>query len=147
VREDWRAGGAAALSLAPLHVAGDATGEGGGLLYHRPAAPARSSEPRSWDPARPRRFDPRTLPVGLVQVVGHTGHHKCLTELGPWASEEARSRPRGGLRTLASDGQGARYELGVAPPRAGEATMYLADGELARPELWPVPLLALRSVP
>ncbi|MBI5515487.1 MAG: transcriptional regulator [Deltaproteobacteria bacterium] len=147
VRDDWRAGGEAPLRLAPLHHAGDAEREGGGLLYHRPSNSERSRDGWSWDEGRPRRFDPRTLPLGLAQVAGHTGHHKCLKELGAWATEEARAVPRGGLRTLASDGQSARYELGLHPPQGSEATLYLADAELSRAEVWPVPLLALGGVP
>ncbi|MCX5745786.1 MAG: transcriptional regulator, partial [Proteobacteria bacterium] len=77
----------APLGLAPLHVAGIAGEEGGGLLYHRPSNPERPGVDRAWElaVARPRRFHPRTLPRGLTQIAGHTGHHKALEELGEWA--------------------------------------------------------------
>src|SRR5262249_10358500 len=83
VRDDWTRGVATPPSLEPLHVAGIPGEEGGGLLYHRPTNPERRGADRSWERVgpRPRRFDPRTLPPGLTQIAGHTGHNKCLAEL------------------------------------------------------------------
>src|SRR5215467_11842637 len=102
VRDDWTRGVPTPLSLEPLHVAGIPGEEGGGLLYHRPTNPERPDADHAWElaPLRPRRFDPRTLPLGLAQIAGHTGHGKCLEELGAWSTEAARGRPHGGIRTL-----------------------------------------------
>src|SRR5215813_2262818 len=102
VRDDWLRGVLTPLSLEPLHVAGVPGEEGGGLLYHRPTNPGRRGADRSWELARerPRRFDPRTLPLGLTQIAGHTGHNKCLDELDGWATAAARGRKHGGIRTL-----------------------------------------------
>lgn len=128
--------GLAPLDLAPLHVAGAPGEEGGGLLYHRPSNPARTAtgdKAWAWNVDRPRRFDPRTLPRGLVQVAGHSGHHKCLEELGDdWSTPAARARPRGGIRTLAWDGARVTYDLGVAPPDPDAAHLVLIDGEMRR---------------
>lgn len=134
VRGDWAAGIATPLSLEPLHVAGAAGEEGGGLLYHRPTNPERPDADRSWEltPDRPRRFDPRTLPVGLAQVAGHSGHNKCLAELGAWSTEAARARKHGGIRTLRLAGQTVIYDLGVAAPADEVADLILIDGELRR---------------
>ena len=110
--------GTAPLSLEPLHRAGRDGEEGDGLLYHRPSATAQ-----------PRRFDPRTLPRGLVQIAGHSGHAKCVHELGDWCSERARARAHGGLRTLALADGDVSYDLGVAP---AETCLILVDGELRR---------------
>src|SRR5581483_9537519 len=60
--------GAGPLDLAPLHVLGSAaTGEARGILAHRPANP----QLRKIDPLERRRYDPRSLPEGIVQVIGH----------------------------------------------------------------------------
>jgi hypothetical protein len=148
VRADWRAGRTAALSLEPVHVAGIPGEEGGGLLYHRPTNPDRRDADRSWElaPARPRRFDPRTLPVGLVQIAGHTGHSKCLHELGDWSTDAARGRKHGGIRTLRCVGQHVTYDLGVAASAADAADLILIDGELRRVEASEYALLPLAHV-
>ncbi len=134
VRDDWGRGVPTPLSLEPVHVAGIPGEEGGGLLYHRPSNPERRGRDRSWEHAvaRPRRFDPRTLPPGLTQVAGHTGHNKCLEELDGWATAAARRREHGGIRTLRLAGQTVTYDLGVAPPAGGVADLILIDGELRR---------------
>jgi hypothetical protein len=148
VRDDWTRGIATPLSLEPLHVAGIPGVEGGGLLYHRPTNPERRGADRSWElaPARPRRFDPRTLPVGLTQIAGHTGHNKCLAELGNWATDAARGRKHGGIRTLRRDGDAVIYDLGIAAPAAGVADLILIDGELRRVPADEVALLPLAAL-
>jgi hypothetical protein len=145
VRDDWTRGIATPLSLEPLHVAGVPGEEGGGLLYHRPTNPERADADCSWQLARtrPRRFDPRTLPAGLVQVAGHTGHGKCLEELGPWATPAAHRRKHGGIRTLRVAGGTVTYDLGVAPPEDDAADLILIDGELRRLPAAEVALLPL----
>jgi hypothetical protein len=145
VRADWLRGIATPLSLEPLHVAGIPGEEGGGLLYHRPTNPDRRGADRtgSLAPMRPRRFDPRTLPPGLTQIAGHTGHNKCLSELGGWATEAARGRKHGGIRTLRLAGDTVVYDLGVAEPAAGVADLILIDGELRRVPAAEVALLPL----
>ncbi|HWM86095.1 MAG TPA: hypothetical protein VNO33_09660, partial [Kofleriaceae bacterium] len=134
-RADWAAGRRTPLSLEPLHVAGKSGAEGGGLLYHRPARSDRPEADRAWelDPERPRRFDPRWLPAGLHQVVGHTGHRKCKSELGDaWLTDAARQRAVGGIRTLRVRGGEVSYDLGVAPAESGATDMILIDGEMSR---------------
>jgi hypothetical protein len=134
-RADWTRGVLRPLSLEPLHVSGRDGAEGGGLLYHRPAQLDRPGANRAWeaDAARPRRFDPRTLPTGLLQVVGHTGHHKARTELGEaWVSAAAREQLRGGIRTLRVRDGDVRYELGTLPAESGSTDLYLVDGEMWR---------------
>jgi len=145
VRDDWTGGRPTPLSLEPLHVAGIPGEEGGGLLYHRPTNPDRRGADRSWELARdrPRRFDPRTLPVGLTQVAGHTGHNKCLAELAGWATPAARARKHGGIRTLRLAGGAVTYDLGVAAPVADAADLILIDGELRRVPAAEVALLPL----
>ncbi|MFN7130554.1 MAG: hypothetical protein ACK4N5_00630, partial [Myxococcales bacterium] len=141
----WDRGEDAPLDLAPLHVAGSTRKEGGGLLYHRPAHPGTSDDPRwSFDPTAPRRFDPRTLPTGLVQLAGHTGHRKCVEELGPWVTPEAAALPDASLRTLWSDGADVSYLPGVEV-RDGAALVLLDAGMDRAPE-GQAPLLPLRAV-
>jgi hypothetical protein len=125
--------GTAPLSLAPLHITGGDGREGGGLLYHRPSA---TPPP---DPGRPRRFDPRTLPEGLLQIAGHSGHAKCVHELGDWCSPAARARAHGGIRTLRASGGEVSYDLGIDP--TGE--LILIDGEMRRVPASEIQLLEL----
>jgi Calcineurin-like phosphoesterase len=148
VRADWVVGIPTPLSLEPLHLAGIPGEEGGGLLYHRPTNPERAGADRRWElaPDRPRRFDPRTLPVGLVQIAGHTGHSKCLFELGAWSTEAAQRRPHGGIRTLRLAGQTVTYDLGVAEPANDVADLILIDGEIRRVPASEVALLPLARV-
>ena len=148
VRDDWTRGIATPLSLEPLHLAGVPGEEGGGLLYHRPTNPGRGGADRSWEltAARPRRFDPRTLPIGLTQVAGHTGHNKCLEELDGWTTDAARGRKHGGIRTLRRAGQTITYDLGLAPPAADVGDLILIDGELRRLPADEVALLPLGAL-
>ncbi len=128
VRSAWEDGARPPLELSPLHVAGRAGAEGGGAFYHRPAFP--SSGP-TWNPARPRRFDPRTLPRGLRQVVGHTGHSTALSRLGDWAEERSHDIV-GPVRTLRVRGHEVSYALGLASIEADEAGLWMIDGTMAR---------------
>ena len=142
VRSSWERGEAAVLDLRPVHVPGEAGREGGGLLYHR--ASSRESDASSC--TAPRRYHPARLPRGLVQVCGHTGHHKSRQELAEWLSPAARERRRGGLRTLSVGSSGIGYELGIEPARDDEATLYLIDIEMNAPEVTDYPLFPLEDV-
>jgi hypothetical protein len=126
----WHAGTPSPLSLEPLHRAGCDGIEGDGLLYHRPSRHG----------ARPRRFDPSGMPDEPVQVVGHSGHHKCLEELGDWATPAARARLRGGIRSISRTRDGLAYDLGTA------GYLILIDGELRRVPAHEVELLELASL-
>jgi len=147
-RADWTRGVFTPLSLDPVHVTGRCGEEGGGLLYHRPASPARPGADKPWEfaPARPRRFDPRDLPAPLRQVAGHTGHNKCLEELGEdGPTDAARARPRGGIRTLRVVDDKVTYDLGILPDAPDAADLYLIDGELRRVDADDYQLLELAS--
>ncbi len=148
VRSDWQAGTNTPLSLAPLHVTGGCGEEGGGLLYHRPSNPDKLDADKAWSlaPSRPRRFDPRTLPVGVTQIAGHSGHAKCVHELGPWVADAAKQRKHGGIRTLRVQGTIVTYDMGIAPPADGVADLILVDGELRRVPAREVLLLPLARV-
>ena len=153
VRDDWHRGISTPLSLAPLHVTGGNGFEGGGLLYHRPSNPATGSR---FDAARPRRFDPRTLPNGLTQIAGHSGHAKCVQELGEWCTDAARARKHGGIRALLVDGERVIYDLGVGTDPFvcfggwsggdGSAERILIDGELRRLPATEIELLSLQQI-
>ena len=146
VRSDWKAGTNTPLSLEPIHVTGGKGEEGGGLLYHRPSNPDHEGADKAWSlaPTRPRRFDPRTLPLGVTQVAGHSGHAKCVHELGPWVAEPAKARKHGGIRTLRVKGEHVVYDMGIAP-RDDEAVadLILIDGELRRVPATEVAMLLL----
>jgi hypothetical protein len=80
-----------------------------------------------------RRFDPRGLPAGLVQAIGHIGDRKCREVLGePWAPPVSGAK-LGRLRHLRADHDEVAYAVGVgetADPR--EAVMLFLDGTMAR---------------
>jgi hypothetical protein len=139
---EWRNDGFCPLSLAPLHHAGPPGEEGGGLLYHRPSNPETGSQ---FHPDRPRRFDPRTLPA-ITQIAGHSGHAKCLHELGAWCLPGAHARKHGGIRTLRVTEDQVTYDLGVAPPEPGAADLILVDGELRRLPAFDVALLQIAKL-
>jgi len=151
-RAEWLAGARTRMSLAPLYQAGEKGQEGGGMLYHRPVQIDRAGSAPDWalDPARPRRFDPRSLPRGLRQIVGHTGHRKCKVELDDvWFTAAARAKDLGGIRTLRVDGERVLYDLGILEDRPGVADLYLVDGEMrfAPPNEYPLLPLAELMVP
>lgn len=139
VRPSWTAGDWVPLSLAPLHVPGaigrdGGLAEGGGLLYHRPADPDRPGADRSWEQeqVRPRRYHPRSLPAGVRQVAGHTGHPKCVADLVRWRDPDLIEVPAG-LRTLWVRSDQVRYELGAhAPDGDDDAVLYLIDPSMYR---------------
>jgi hypothetical protein len=126
-RTAWDLGRLARLELDPLHAAGGGGREGGGLLYHRPACLPDSA---TRAPRAPRRFHPEALPRPLVQACGHTVHPKCLEEklLGRWATPSAHRRDLHELRALRVGESGIVYEAKGAPPRDGEAFLYMIDG-------------------
>lgn len=131
VADAWRRGEDVAMSLAPLHLAGEGGEEGGGLLYHRPADPEREGADQAWEGPRRRKYDPRTeLPRGLVQVVGHTGHTKAIKEMPRWRADDCDDA-RGGVRTLRVDHEGtATYRRGVHPAEPRDAVLYMTDPEM-----------------
>src|SRR5690606_30151592 len=99
-------------------------GESGGFLFQRAERPNGAADGRSGR----RRFDPRTLPLGLAQVVGHVRDPKSRSLLGAWARDDAA--PEGELRHLLTDGRDVWYRRGlpVAPPSPTEAQMIFTDG-------------------
>ncbi|MBI3201047.1 MAG: transcriptional regulator [Myxococcales bacterium] len=124
------AGGA--LEIAALHRPGDfARGEGGGMLYHRPGHPdLAENQGHDASSSLGRRFDPRRLPQGLTQVIGHISDAKCRQLLGPWAEGEPAP---GALRHLTTDGQRVSYATGLpAATRGEEATLIFIDGLMNR---------------
>ncbi|MCB9795589.1 MAG: transcriptional regulator [Alphaproteobacteria bacterium] len=140
----WRAGEAAPLDLAPLHLPGIPGAEGGGLLYHRPSNPGRPGADAGWEGARRRRFDPRTLPTGLVQICGHTQHEKALKELQGFDTEAAAPLPPNSLRWLEAEGGQVRYRpYGGRVPQGGAAVMVDAAMNARGVLAHAVPLLPL----
>jgi len=100
----WK--GEGALDLAPLHVLGSARdGEARGILAHRPANPATS---KNADHSG-RRYDPRTIPSGVTQAIGHINDKKCRELMGSWA--KSKTVELGTLRGLEIGGR-EDYHLG-----------------------------------
>jgi hypothetical protein len=129
----WREG--APLAIAGLHRPGDASlGEGRGIFYQRPGRPGLPANDASLFAGPPRRrFDPRALPPGLVQAVGHIGDRKCREVLGePWAPPVSAATV-GRLRHLRTDHEQVGYAVGVGEaPDPREATLLFLDGTMAR---------------
>ncbi len=110
------------LDLMPLYQPGSqAAGEARGVLAHRPSHPQRSPAEQFAGPPR-RRFDPRDLPAGVTQVIGHIRDGKCRDLLGEWCEP---GEPRDGpLRQLHVSGDGVRYSRGTSR----DAAMLFIDG-------------------
>jgi hypothetical protein len=112
------------LAVPGLHHPGDAaTGEGVGIFYQRPSLKPEDAERVRGTPRR--RFDPRRLPAGLTQVVGHT-RDKRNRELLGFSTAQARD---GVVRHLVTDGTRVDYAHGAPPPPRPEAAMLVfTDG-------------------
>ncbi len=122
--------GAGALTIPGLYEPGSAArGEAGGLFYHRP-----TSEPVTVANGG-RRFDPRTIPPGITQVVGHVGDEKCRALMPRWS---LGAPTEGALRSLIAGEDGAvRYASGVqAMPASNEGRgagrIVFTDGTMRR---------------
>jgi hypothetical protein len=145
VREWLRGDSVKPLELPGLHHPGSAAyGEARGILYHRPANPKAEAQPGLFAGPLQRRFDPRRLPTGLVQAIGHIRDGKCRTLLGPWADGEVAQD--GPLRHLCADDETVRYGRGVVA-RAGQndAVMLFLDGGLFHADVESYELLDLTS--
>lgn len=107
----------ARLELPGIHRPGDAAhGEGDGILYHRAAFEQKA-----------RRYDPRELPIGLAQAIGHVRDKKSRDLLGSeWT--DALPPEDGPLRHLVTDGHYVHYRRGL-PDRINPnlATMIFLD--------------------
>jgi hypothetical protein len=100
--------GTGPLDLSPLHEIGSAKGgEARGVLSHRPTNPAVGKIDR----AR-RAFDPRSLPTGIVQVIGHITDKNCKALMGRWTGPRAPP-VYGQLRGLSRSGDEVRYHVGL----------------------------------
>ncbi|MCA2980713.1 MAG: metallophosphoesterase [Myxococcaceae bacterium] len=117
--EAWRDG---ALDLSPLHQPGSAaSGEGRGVMYHRPCDPSTQPARRLDGPPR-RRFDPRRLPAAFPQAIGHIRDAKCRALMPRWSPPGPGVD--GPLRSLTIDGEAVRYGPGCEPG----ARLYFTDG-------------------
>ncbi|MDY7232332.1 metallophosphoesterase [Hyalangium rubrum] len=118
--EAWKGG---RLVIPKLHHPGSAaSSEGVGIFYQRPSLSPEEAELTRRTPRR--RFDPRRLPLGLTQVVGHTKDKRTRQLLR--LPGEVRE---GMLRHLLTDGAQVSYAHG-APARTGpgEAVLVFTDG-------------------
>ncbi len=130
---DRAGGGAGPLEIPGLHQPGSASsGEGVGMLYHRPANPALDvNVEHSFHGALTRRFDPRRLVPGITQIVGHISDSKCRQLLGPWAHAQAAAP--GELRHLIVEDEEVRYAAGLpAPSTVARTAMIFVDGGMSR---------------
>jgi hypothetical protein len=108
--------GASPLAFGDLYLPGSAaTGDARGVFVHRPADPSHG-DPALFDGPPRRRIDPRELPRGLVQVIGHIRDNKCRDLMPAWT--EGEPAHDGPLRHLWTDGTRVRYRRGL--PAAGE---------------------------
>ncbi|XXF78721.1 metallophosphoesterase [Myxococcaceae bacterium GXIMD 01537] len=113
------------LVVPGLHHPGNAReGEGRGIFYQRPSV-LPEDEARARETPR-RRYDPRRLPLGLTQVVGHTRDKRSRQLLGL-----SGGTPRDGvIRHLVTDGQRVDYAYGAPPSGRGEAVLVFTDGAM-----------------
>lgn len=118
------------LALHALHWPGSAQhGEGRGMLYHRPSNPVREGWASPIEGSARRRFDPRRLPLGLTQAIGHIRDRKCRELLFEWSDAEPAGEGR--LRSLETDGTNVRYRRGIhGDATPGSARMLFLDGAM-----------------
>jgi hypothetical protein len=131
----WQGG---RLIVPQLHHPGSADyGEGRGIFYHRPSLRPDEAERTRVTPRR--RFDPRRLPAGLTQVVGHTRDKRSRELL--CLPGEVRD---GVLRHLVTDGERVAYAHGT-PSRVGprEAALIFTDGGMGHAQVEAYELLDL----
>lgn len=116
--------------LPGLHEPGGAGGEGRGVFFHRASLEAPSDPNEAG-----RRFDPRQLPRGLLQAIGHVRDKKSRQLLGEAIAGPVELARRGRIRHLETDGRALRYAPG-APPSASPSTAVMAflDGEMLAAE-------------
>jgi len=121
------------LSIPPLHQPGDAArGEGRGIFYHRPSNAEVDPHPEHFAGPPRRRFDPRGLPAGLTQAIGHIRDGKCRDLFGPWVAD-GRRPIHGRLRHLRVRGETVAYRLGLPlETRSGDATLLFLDGGMSQ---------------
>ncbi len=114
------------LELGALHQPADGETDGRGIFYQRPSHPLAARAELFIGPPR-RRFDPRFLPLGLTQIVGHIRDKKARELLGAWTDHR---RPEDGrIRHLVTDGRSVRYRFGLPDPSAStpRSAMIFAD--------------------
>jgi len=122
------------LRMEPLHRPGlPGQGEGRGIFFQRasnPDGPRDRGTPELFEGPPRRRFDPRLLPLGLTQVIGHVRDAKCRELLEGW--HDGAAGVDGPLRHLVTDGRQVRYARGVPAAAAGNdgtrATLLFTDG-------------------
>ncbi len=112
------------LRLRGLHEPGSAVhGEGGGMFYHRPTSGFVPGGPTR------RRFDPRTVPEGLTQVIGHIGDDKCRTLMPDWTQGEPAP---GKLRTLVLQQEGTKTPIYRGGVHEGATRIIFTDGGMSK---------------
>ncbi len=133
----WQGG---RLVIPKLHHPGSADyGEGRGIFYHRPSLRPEEAERTRLTPRR--RFDPRRLPAGLTQVVGHTRDKRSRELL--CLPGDVRD---GVLRHLVTDGEHLTYAHGTPrSTRPEEAVLIFTDGGMRESPLEAYELFDLDS--
>ena len=118
------------LDIGALHRPGCAErGEGRGIFYQRPALP-ELGRPEAFAGPPCRRFDPRRLPPGLTQAIGHIQDAKCRMLLGAWC--EGGPAGDGPLRCLIVNGERGSYRTRIEAPRdTHSARLLFSDGAMA----------------
>jgi Calcineurin-like phosphoesterase len=127
--------GISAFSIPILHRPGGAhSGEARGIFFNRPSNPEHerttgSASAADYSGPPRRRYDPRRLPVGLTQAIGHIRDDKCRRLFGSWAAGPPAGP--GPLRHLTIEGDAVCYAAGV-PGHQGTGALALVfiDGAM-----------------
>jgi len=118
--------GTSPFAIPGLHTPGSrANGEGGGILYHRAANPALRQD--GYEGPGRRRYDPRRIPIGIVQVIGHVRDAKSRQLLGDWVEDSQPTR-EGNIRGLVTDGNSVSYRDGFPRTGADIGSIVFIDG-------------------
>ena len=120
------------FAIRGLHRPGNARdGEARGMFFHRPSNPDHEEAALFAGPPR-RRFDPRRLPPGLSQAIGHIRDNKCRRLLEGW--NDGAAATDGPLRILETDGVRVRYRAGTATAMRNASRVYFTDGGMSHAE-------------
>ena len=129
--DSWTGG---PMAIPSVHAPGHSTtGEGVGMLYHRPANPAEAiNASYELGQTMTRRYDARDIPPGLTQVVGHISDNKCRQLLGAsWTTAEAT--PPGAIRSMTVRAGSVSYGPGLpAESSPQDGVMIFIDGGMNR---------------
>jgi hypothetical protein len=126
--QGWRLGRSSPLDLKPLVLPTTREQVGGGVLSHRPIDPNTCRDPKLLRGLTPARYDPRDLPHGLTQIIGHVGHEKCVEAMPRWLDNKNTHKKLGNIRTLQIHKDKVHYNYCFVANQQIDTSIFMIDG-------------------